>query len=159
MPVTADRLALSTTDALGLCLALAFVLFSLTGLPAVWRNEVEYFHRVPVLWLWPHALWRGWVRAIPSGAITAAAFAVLIALAYAIPVRILEWTFLLGSVAVLCLGLLLMASVSLFARPNCVIAPPLRDQPGALSEWFGKGQPSPEEAGRDPSRPRFLDSS
>jgi hypothetical protein len=98
---------------------------------------VRIFDRPPAIWPYGDALWRGWVRALPSGA---AGFT---------PGTTLGLYLLWGpddlhaAAAVVFLGLAgaalsfaLMVTVALFNWPRFVVPPHLREQPGAVTEWI-----------------------
>lgn len=154
-----DRVAVGLPEVALLVVALAFAAVGARGLPAIWRNEVEYFHRTPHSWTWGGALWRGWVRWIPAGAATFVMFAVLLAVTCALPTRSLQEVSLLAAIGALGFGIALWFPIALTGRPRRLIAPPLRHQRGALSEWFGSGEGPDDESAADAARPPFLDSS
>jgi hypothetical protein len=116
----------------------------------VWRNEWQWAwnpDQVPAWWGYGGPLWRGFVRVSPlSGASLGllALAAVLLSLDHPTIYAVGQGV---GFLAVVVLGL--AALIVLFNRPQSLVAPHLRHQPGALAEWRGK-----EVLPTEPPRPR-----
>ncbi len=112
------------------------------NLPRIWRHEAKHLDNVPSWWPWGGALWRGYVRAMPTGVIgTIVLLAVFTALALvgeqpSGPFVRPYWV-VVPSLVALGLAGAVMLGVVLFNRPKAVVPPHLRDQPGALGEWTG----------------------
>jgi hypothetical protein len=118
--------------------ALVFVPLCVRGVRAMWRGPVRLFAEPFPWWVWGAPLWRAYVRGMVAVGTT---FVVDL-----LAVMVLIWApdadaVLVAAVSVLVLslavGFLLMLTVALFNRPRAVVPPYLRDQPGALAEWFG----------------------
>ncbi len=150
---------LDAGSAIGLVVVLALGAMGIKGVPALWRDEVDYFHAVPPSWVWSDALWRGWVRALPSSGVIAIPLFLLAGVALAAADgSAMQAACGYATFGLLAVFLLNTAAISLFARPKFVIAPPLRSQPGAIGEWLHPGGRARADDETEPNRPRFLDS-
>lgn len=150
---------LDAGSAIGLVVVLALGAMGIKGVPALWRDEVDYFHEVPRSWVWSGALWRGWVRAIPSVGVISIPIFLLSGLALgAADGSAIQTACGYSTFGLLAVFLLNTAAISLFARPKFLIAPPLRSQRGAIAEWLHPGDRVRADEESDPNRPRFLDS-
>jgi hypothetical protein len=114
-------------------------------LPRIWRHEAPYFDRVPGWWIWGDALWRGWVRALPTGV----GLGWYLILGYVLLISVIPQTpekgrfgmiipawFGLPFLFLFGLGFGVMAAIALFNRPKVLVPPHPRDEPGAVAEWI-----------------------
>jgi hypothetical protein len=108
----------------------------------MWRNEWNTWDPDRVASWWPYggALWRAVLRFSPAGG----AAGVLTGLSAFL--LSFESDGLYGGglvLAILALGVFFVvcASIALFNRPKRLVAPHLRDQPGAIGEWLGRPVP------------------
>lgn len=111
--------------------------------PRIWRGDVDRTANVPATWPWGGISWRAVIRAGPAcliGGLTMIVGVPVLLIApeeangtFARPlIVVLPFLGLFG------LGLVAMAGVALFNRPRFLVAPHLRQAPGALAEWAGR---------------------
>ena len=102
-----------------------------TQLPKIWRHQTTFYDRPQWWWVWGDALWRAFARIVPISifAMSAATLA-LLASAVSVP-SVATW---LAFVAVFLAGL--AAAITLFNQPKFLVPPHLRQEPGALEEWY-----------------------
>ena len=164
---------MSTGDWLLFAIAGALGLAGLVGIRRLWRRETTFYDRVPGWWIWSDALWRGFVRALPVGAVGFLMFiatGITAALVPEVPPSETCCGFArpVWAVALIlvpfCLIMLLLATIVLFNWPAALVPPHLRGQPGLIREWLGdrrKKTPSPQDpavrGGRAVPRPPGAD--
>lgn len=106
---------------------------AIRGVRPLWRHETTLFDTMPEWWFWGPVLWRGWVRSLPLVGIIAVLFPVGM-----LVVRVWESdsaVVFLVMMLILFIVFVLGASIMLFNQPKALVAPHLRDQPGAIEEW------------------------
>jgi hypothetical protein len=105
----------------------------LTVLPRWWRRPLREWSNVPTLWPFPHALFRGMVRAMGVG--TALWLSVLLVLHPGVSVPI-PHAFELVSAWIVIALIVVCFTIQLLNWPKFLVPPYLRGEPGALREWF-----------------------
>jgi hypothetical protein len=106
-------------------------------LPDLWAHRSTYWDRMPRWWLWGEALFRGWVRAMPTAVVAAGGAFLPFPLLYLLEegnaphtsVVIVSGAFMLGGAAV-------MALVVFVNWPKWAVPPHLRHESGAFKQWY-----------------------
>jgi len=108
-------------------------------LPRVWRNEWYGPHPDRPFSGWPFgiALWRGFVRSGPLGAVFAIFAALVWFLGKGSSDPALDTVADVLAVITFFILFPIGGAVTLFNRPKWVVVPYLRHQPGAIAEWRG----------------------
>lgn len=128
---------------------LVYGLFSLMVLrfvfevPRIWRGDVDRSAKVPATWPWGGISWRAMIRAGPAALILGLTAVVGLPVLLSAPEEAngmfsRPLTFVLPFLGLFYLGLVAAASVFLFNRPRFLVAPHLRQAPGALAERAGR---------------------
>ncbi len=129
---------------------LAFVIFfalAVAGtyrLPRYWRGETSVIPLMSRWWPFGGPLLRGWERSMPAA--FASGWSLLVAFVTGSlaaagkrtdsqPLHDLAYVGI-AAIGVFFLSLFVMATVVLFNRPKFIVPPHLRQQPGAVQEWF-----------------------
>jgi hypothetical protein len=141
----ADRPLPSVLDWVVLALMVLLTVVASTGLRRYWRGEIGFSQRAPSWWIYPDAIWRGYLRTMALAAIGLWLMLIIVAggwIAGAEKLAPLDaigarWFAALVLVLAGVLGVvfLLLATVVLFNWPKFVVPPYLRHQPGAVTEW------------------------
>ena len=118
------------------------VLFFIGRLPRIWRGDLDRY-QVPTTWLWDPIIWRALIRAGPAALPGAITMIVGLPVLLSVPEQpqggfarplVVAIPFLVLFV----LSVLLMVCVALFNRPRFIVAPHLRQAPGALAEYAAR---------------------
>ena len=127
----------SVADLWGWAVLCLLLIPAALGVRLEWRGQGVWSEHPPNWWIWDDISWRGFRRALPAGTITTA-----VAVVGLVPTAIERvggpsapswWRFVLLGGLVVSAGLMLLTAF--FGRPKCLVAPGLRNEPGALSEW------------------------
>jgi hypothetical protein len=129
---------------------LAFVIFFTLAiaatyrLPRYWRGEISVIPSMSRWWPFGGPLLRAWERSMPAA--FAAGWSLIVAFLTgwlaavgkrtdSQPLRDLAYVGI-AAIAVFFLSLFVVATVVLINRPKFIVPPHLRQQPGAVQEWF-----------------------
>jgi uncharacterized membrane protein len=119
-----------------------FIVISIVGitrLPTLWKETPRRSARAPTWWLWGDSLWRGWMRALPAGTVSAALLGLsccfgFLSTATSGEVHDAAWRiFAVLFVSAIFIPIVIMPLIILVNRPKFVVAPHLRKQKGLIA--------------------------
>jgi hypothetical protein len=107
----------------------------------IWRRGLPYGGRVPPAWGWGKGSWLAYMRTVPLWATICWLAAIGFVYAFVLDPLLHTQTglvvkFVFVWLGLLCLVVLLIASIALFNRPRALVAPSMRQHKGILIDWW-----------------------
>jgi hypothetical protein len=147
-----------------LAFSCALSILAAVGLVRLWRTEAVS-RRMPSWWPYGGALWRGFTRAMPAGALGFWILIAAIVVGAFVPadetsfgLHAPVW-YVVATVILFVGALVLQATIVLFNQPKFLVPPYMRDEPGALFEWIHRSSGPPRPRGVDGASRKGTDSS
>jgi len=109
------------------------VVAALPRVRPLWRHETTFYDQTPSWWQWSDGAWKGWVRAMPVGALAAA---MMVPAGW---IAVLEWRSPITDTILVALGVGSLvavagvAAIMLWNRPKFLVPPYRRHELGIVA--------------------------